>query len=74
VDAWEGIEAFLEPGREVLVARNGDEVAQFVDSVDAEQAQAIGSRARERMLAQHTYAQRAAQVERVLQGRSLVAA
>ena len=25
-DAWEGIESFLKPGREVLVARSGDEV------------------------------------------------
>ena len=26
-DAWPGVEEFLEPGREVLVAADGDEVA-----------------------------------------------
>ena len=29
-DDWEGIELFLEPGREVLVARDGEEVAAHV--------------------------------------------
>ena len=32
-DAWVGIELFLEPGREVLVAANGDEVAAHVASL-----------------------------------------
>ena len=34
-DAWEGIEQFLEPGREVLVARDGDEVAGHLRTLDA---------------------------------------
>ena len=32
-DAWEGIDLFLEPGREVLVATDGEEVAAFVRAV-----------------------------------------
>ncbi len=74
VDAWEGIEEFLEPEREVLVAHDGADVADFVESVDADLARAIGERARMRILAQHTYAQRARQVENVLAGRALEAA
>jgi spore maturation protein CgeB len=74
VDAWEGIEEFLEPQREVLVAHNGADVAEFVESIDADLARAIGERARMRILAQHTYAQRARQVENVLAGRALEAA
>lgn len=74
VDAWEGIEAFLEPQREVLVAHEGSDVAHYVDSVDPARARRIGAAARTRLLAHHTYALRALQVERCLQGQVLVAA
>ena len=65
-DAWEGIELFLEPEREVLVARDGEEVAALVDELDPRSAKEIGERARRRLLAEHTYAHRAAQVEEIL--------
>jgi spore maturation protein CgeB len=65
-DAWEGIETFLEPEREVLVARNGDEVAARLKSLTPEKARAIGQAARRRILSEHTYAHRAAQVEAIL--------
>ncbi|HEY0180422.1 MAG TPA: glycosyltransferase, partial [Dokdonella sp.] len=68
VDAWDGIEAFLEPGEEVLVARDGAEVAELVAATGAAAARAIGERARARLLAQHTYAQRAVKVEQTLLG------
>jgi spore maturation protein CgeB len=68
-DAWEGIELFLEPGTEVLVAANGDEVAAHVRSLDAQAARRIGEAACRRVLAEHTYAHRAAQLEALLEGR-----
>lgn len=74
VDRWEGIEMFLEPGREVLVADDGDAVADYVRSISESRARAIGRRARKRLLKEHTYALRAAQVEAVLLGRQLEAA
>lgn len=74
VDAWDGIEAFLEPGREVLVAEDGAAVAAYLESTDAACARRIGARARERLLAQHTYAQRAIEVERALAGQTAAAA
>jgi spore maturation protein CgeB len=67
-DAWEGIEDFLDPGTEVLVAHDGHEVAEHVESLDPDHARAIGAAARERICAQHTYAQRAEQVEAILTG------
>jgi spore maturation protein CgeB len=67
-DAWEGIELFLEPGAEVLVARSGDEVAELLEGLDSARARAIGRAARKRVLALHTYARRAEQVEVVLSG------
>jgi spore maturation protein CgeB len=72
-DDWAGIEEFLEPGREVLVASSGDEVAELVDGLSAKEAREIGTAARRRLLAQHTYAHRAAQVERVLAELSVAA-
>lgn len=74
VDAWEGIEAFLEPGSEVLVAANGAQVGEYLRQVDPAQARRIGLRARQRLLAGHTYQHRAAQVEALLAGRERVAA
>lgn len=67
-DAWDGIELFLEPGAEVLVASGGEEVAALVAGLTPERAQAIGRAAYRRVLAEHTYAHRAALVERVLEG------
>jgi spore maturation protein CgeB len=65
-DAWKGIELFLKPGREVLVANSGDEVIQILSSLSSEHAREIGEAARTRVLGEHTYAHRAVQVEQVL--------
>jgi len=65
-DAWIGIEQFLEPGREVLVARDGDEVARHVADLVPAVAREIGARAEARMLREHTYAHRARDVEAAL--------
>jgi spore maturation protein CgeB len=67
-DAWEGLEVFFEPGKEVLVAHDGEEVAAHVRALDAERARAIGQAAFQRVLAEHTYAHRAAQLDAVLEG------
>lgn len=68
-DDWEGIGLFLEPGQEVLVARDGSEVAEHVRALDPGGARRVGDAARKRVLAHHTYAHRAAEVEQVLDAR-----
>jgi spore maturation protein CgeB len=68
-DAWEGIETFLEPEKEVLVARDGAEVAALVESLDEARAKQIGQAAMKRVLAEHTYAHRARQVVDILESR-----
>lgn len=73
-DAWQGIECFLEPDAEVLVARDGAAVAELLTELDAPRAAAIGAAARERVLAEHTYARRAERVEQILSGREAVSA
>jgi spore maturation protein CgeB len=65
-DALEGIDAFLEPGAEVLVARSGDEVGAHLDALTPGRARAIGSAARARVLAAHTYRHRGAELEKLL--------
>ncbi|HEY0111532.1 MAG TPA: glycosyltransferase [Allosphingosinicella sp.] len=62
-DAWEGIELFLTPDEEVLVARDGQDVAEHVRSLTPERARAIGEAALRRTLAENTYAHRGAQVD-----------
>ena len=69
-DAWEGIEHFLTPEREILVAHDGAEVAAHLNALDSRRARAIGEAARARVQREHTYAQRALEVERELTGRA----
>jgi spore maturation protein CgeB len=65
-DAWEGVECFLEPGREILVAESGADVAAHLRDLTPERARDIGEAARERMLAEHTYDRRVEEIERTL--------
>ena len=65
-DAWEGIELFLQPGTEVLVARDGADVAGHLRGLTPARARSIGEAARTRILASHTYEQRAVILDRLL--------
>jgi spore maturation protein CgeB len=65
-DFWAGIPDFLEPDWEVLVADEGAEVARILRELTPERARTIGERSRRRILAEHTYERRAAQVEDLL--------
>ena len=69
-DAWEGMEHFLEPGSEILLAHSGEHVMEHLQALTPARAQAIGQAARTRVLAHHTYSQRAQLVDAVLSGRS----
>ncbi len=64
-DHWEGIDSFFAPGREILLARSAE------DTLDAlarprEELAAIGRRARERALDEHTADRRAQELETIL--------
>ncbi len=65
-DAWEGIEQFLQPDEEVLVARDGHDVADHLARLTPERAEAIGRAALARVLSEHTYELRGAEVDRHL--------
>jgi spore maturation protein CgeB len=70
-DAWEGMEEFLEPDREVLVASSAVDVVEHLLSLTPARRREIGSAARRRVLAKHTYARRAELVEAALSGVAL---
>jgi spore maturation protein CgeB len=65
-DAFEGVELFFEPGAEILVARSGSEVAALLQQLRPDAARRIGQAAYARVLAEHTYHNRAAQVACIL--------
>jgi spore maturation protein CgeB len=65
-DWWEGLGAFFEPGREILIAADGEEVERILADVREEERRAIGARARARVLREHTAARRAAELERLV--------
>jgi spore maturation protein CgeB len=65
-DAWEGMELFLAPGDEVLLARDGQDVAEHLRNLSPARARAIGEAARRRILDGHTYDRRAGQVDALL--------
>jgi len=65
-DAWEGLEQFLEPGREVLPVEAGEEVAALLAVLTPKQARRMGDCARQHLLSEHTYEHRAIEVKRLL--------
>ena len=65
-DYWLGIDAFFEPGLEILIANSGAEVSQLLISLTAEKAKEIGTAALKKVLAEHTYTHRAATLDAVL--------
>lgn len=65
-DWWEGLDQFFAPSREVLVARDTDDVLAALDLTDDER-QRIGASGRERTLDCHSARARAQQLERLLE-------
>ncbi|MGB3928436.1 MAG: glycosyltransferase, partial [Sphingobium sp.] len=65
-DAWEGIELFLTPNEEVLVARDGQDVADHLAALTPERARSIGQAALDRVKREHSYALRGEQVDAIL--------
>lgn len=62
-DWWEGLDDFFVPGAEILVSRSPAETLHYLQEMTEAQRVAIGRRAREKVLARHTAAHRAVEVE-----------
>ena len=65
-DAWDGVEQFFEPGREILVASSASDVVEFL-ALSPEELRSIGCAARERVLAEHTADHRSQQLLSLLE-------
>ena len=65
-DRWPGLDTLFEPDREILLADDATQVLRILDRTSACERRAIGRRARERVLGQHTAAHRAESLERLL--------
>lgn len=73
-DAWPGLEEFLEPGREVLVARSDADVTAILTGMSRDEAKRIGRRARQRVIEEHSGERRAREIEMLLEDVSASAA
>ncbi len=65
-DDWPGLATFFMPGREILIAATPEEVGRILREIPEAERRRIGRRARERVLAEHTAAHRAATLESYL--------
>lgn len=65
-DEWDGIEKFLEPGKECLVGKCGEEIADHIKSLTEDRCRFIGDLAQKRITEEHTYYHRAIDVEKIL--------
>ncbi|HYC05564.1 MAG TPA: glycosyltransferase [Azospirillaceae bacterium] len=65
-DAWEGLDELFQPEREIIIARTTAEAVDALSRLGPEEAAAVGARARTRVLAAHTAAHRAAELEAAL--------
>lgn len=62
-DYWEGLDSFFKIGKEILVARSSKAILTYLREMSDAERQAIGERARKSVLAHHTAAHRAAELE-----------
>jgi spore maturation protein CgeB len=63
-DWWRGLDAVFEPDAEILIARSTDDVLRHLSDVSEARRHAIAAAARRRVMAAHTGAHRAAELER----------
>ncbi len=66
-DDWPGIDDCFEPGKEILVIHNAQDVVDALAGYDRAARREIGAAFHARALCDHTYAQRAAQAEQAFE-------
>ena len=65
-DSWRGLDEFFTPNEEILIVKNSREVIEILRKMSPDEARQIGERARKRVLAEHTAAHRAAELEELI--------
>lgn len=62
-DYWPGLETLLEPNKEILISNSAQDTVHYLTEITPQTRAAMGARARERILAEHTASHRAAELE-----------
>jgi spore maturation protein CgeB len=62
-DEWVGLSEVLQPGKEILLAHNAEEVTEYMQGLSDAEARQIGAAARDRVCSEHSSAKRAAELE-----------
>lgn len=65
-DWWDGIDRFFEPGNEILIARRSEDAIQAINLPDGE-LEHLSLASQERVLAEHTAANRAAELVNLIE-------
>jgi spore maturation protein CgeB len=65
-DDWKGLEEFLTPSEEILLPHDEYEVADILSNFPEDERRRLGTRARERILSEHTSIHRAQQFEKIV--------
>lgn len=65
-DSWEGLEDFFEPGREIFLASQPEDVSEVLNSPPS-RLQEVGAAARRRVLAHHTAEHRSREFIRMVE-------
>lgn len=66
-DVWPGLETFFRPQQEILLPACAEDIARYISDSSEGDLRAIGDRAQERVLAEHTSMQRAGQFEQAVE-------
>ncbi|MBA3882874.1 MAG: glycosyltransferase, partial [Chthoniobacterales bacterium] len=66
-DKWPGLTEFFQPGEEILIAERTEDVVEILREMPEGDRLAMGERARERVLAAHTAAHRAVELEGLIE-------
>jgi spore maturation protein CgeB len=65
-DSWPGLDTVFTPEREIIIADSADEILGILRDLTPERRHALAAAARRRVLAQHTAAHRAEELESLL--------
>ena len=62
-DYWDGLDTFFTFDKEILISRSPDETLHYLRRLSDEERRALGRRAKDRVLSEHTTAHRAQELE-----------
>ncbi|MGE5436015.1 MAG: glycosyltransferase [Syntrophothermus sp.] len=65
-DYWKGVDQFFEPEKEILIAKDKNDIVNILKHLTIEKSKEIGSNALKRVLSEHTYIHRAELLENIL--------